>query len=154
VGLCAFDDSLNYCLVGRGAKRNSFTISSSAAFSCRGLPSSTARTYQPAPGTKPASLILAIFLTTPMPPSGRDGSIQGRNYSSYFWFAGGDSFVRTRTSRRCSAILSGPSAGQRHNIASIRWPLGFPLAGELLCRPCFLRIPRSATILRCAIRPF
>src|SRR6267143_5466748 len=29
----------------------------------------------------------------------------------------GDSFVRTRTSRRCSELLPGPSADQRHDIA-------------------------------------
>jgi len=64
---------------------------------------------------KRASLILAIFLATLCPH--RVGMAQSKAGLLILFLVRGDSFVRTRTSRRCSALLPGPSAGQRHDIA-------------------------------------
>lgn len=37
----------------------------------------------------------------------------------------GDSFLRARTPRRCSALLPDSCTGRRYNIASIPWYAGF-----------------------------
>jgi len=64
----------------------------------------------------------------------------------------GDSFVRARASRRCSALLPGPSAGQRHNLVSIQWPCARESHSHALVqqksRPVHLCVFSTESVLR------